>query len=273
MRSHHTKAWVTAVTLLASAHAVEASGAFGAAHITLPESTLRPAQFATEVTQLLNNAQLVQMGGEQIRQGTQLATQITNQAQQIENQLKMYQNMLQNTASLPQRVWDQAQQNLQQLAQLAQTGQGLAYSMSNVDSVFRQRFSSYDAFRSQTLNGNSFSQAYSSWSNTQRDTIASTLKIANLTADQLTTDANLLKQIQGQSSSADGQMRALQVGHELASLQVDQMLKLRALIAQQTVMMGQVFGRQQAILEQQQAEEQRYFQTDTFANPTAGKRY
>ena len=68
-------------------------------------------------------------------------------------------------------------------------------------------------------------------------------------------------------------MRALQVGHELASLQVDQMLKLRALIAQQTVMMGQVFGRQQAIQEQQQAEEQRYFQTDTFANPTAGKRY
>jgi P-type conjugative transfer protein TrbJ len=142
MRSHHTKAGFTAVELLASAHAVEASGAFGAAHITLPESTLRPAQFATEVTQLLNNAQLVQMGGEQIRQGTQLATQITNQLQQIENQLKMYQNMLQNTASLPQRIWDQAQQNIQQLAQLAQTGQGLAYSMSNVDSVFRQRFSS-----------------------------------------------------------------------------------------------------------------------------------
>src|SRR3954470_1879954 len=79
------------------------------------------------------------------------------------------------------------------------------YSMSNIDDVFRQRFGTYDSFRSQMLNGSSLSQAYSSWSTTQRDTIASTLKTANLTADQLTADGNILKQLQDQSASADGQ--------------------------------------------------------------------
>src|SRR5215218_10220409 len=68
------------------------------------------AQFATEFTQLLNNAQLVQHGAEQLRQSAQFAQQITNQVQQIQNQLQMYQNMLQNTASLPSRIWGKRRQ-------------------------------------------------------------------------------------------------------------------------------------------------------------------
>src|SRR3954453_7416422 len=222
------KALLASAAILASVHVAE-------------------AQFATEFTQLLNNAQLVQHGAEQLKQSAQFAQQITNQVQQIQNQLQMYQNMLQNTASLPSRIWGQAQADIAQLAHLSQQGQSLAYSISNIDDVFRQRFGTYDSFRSQMLNGSSLSQAYASWSTTQRDTIASTLKTANLTADQLATDADLLQKLQAASGSADGQLKALQVGHGLASLQVDQMLKLRALIAQHTVMMGQVFGRQQAI--------------------------
>ena len=92
-------------------------------------------------------------------------------------------------------------------------------------------------------------------------------------ADELTADGNILKQLQDQSASADGQMRALQVGHSLANLQADQMMKLRALIAQQTVMFGEVFGRQQAIQEQQQAVEEKFFRTDTLVDPTTGKQY
>jgi type IV secretion system protein TrbJ len=254
MRLPRMKALLASAAILVSVHVAE-------------------AQFATEFTQLLNNAQLVQHGAEQLRQSAQFAQQITNQVTQIQNQLQMYQNMLQNTASLPSRIWGQAQADIAQLAHLSQQGQSLAYSMSNIDDVFRQRFGTYDSFRSQMLNGSSLSQAYSSWSTTQRDTIASTLKTANLTADQLTADGNILKQLQDQSASADGQMRALQVGHSLASLQADQMMKLRALIAQQTVMFGQVFGRQQAIQEQQQAVEEKFFRTDTLVDPTTGKQY
>ena len=51
------------------------------------------------------------------------------------------------------------------------------------------------------------------------------------------------------------------------------MMKLRALIAQQTVMFGEVFGRQQAIQEQQQAVEEKFFRTDTLVDPTTGKQY
>jgi len=254
MRLPRIKALLDSAAILASLH--------------VPE-----AQFATDLTQLLNNAQLVQHGAEQLKQSAQFAQQITNQVQQIQNQLQMYQNMLQNTATLPTRIWGQAQADLAQLVSLTQQGQSLAYGMSNIDQVFRQRFGTYDSFLGQNITGGSFSQAYSSWSATQRDTIASTLKTANLTADQITSDATILRQLQAQSESADGQMRALQIGHSLASVQADQMMKLRALIAQQTVMFGQVFGRKQAIEEQQQTIEKKYFETGTAVNITSGKEY
>ena len=177
MRLPRMKALLASAAILASVHVAE-------------------AQFATEFTQLLNNAQLVQHGAEQLRQSAQFAQQITNQVQQIQNQLQMYQNMLQNTATLPSRIWGQAQADIGSVRDLTQQGQSLAYGMSNIDQVFRQRFGTYDFFLGQNITGGSFSQAYSSWSATQRDTIASTLKTANLTADQLTADGNILKQLQ-----------------------------------------------------------------------------
>ena len=108
MRLPRMKALLASAAILVSVHVAE-------------------AQFATEFTQLLNNAQLVQHGAEQLRQSAQFAQQITNQVTQIQNQLQMYQNMLQNTASLPSRIWGQAQADIAQLAHLSQQGQSLAY--------------------------------------------------------------------------------------------------------------------------------------------------
>jgi P-type conjugative transfer protein TrbJ len=68
-------------------------------------------------------------------------------------------------------------------------------------------------------------------------------------------------------------LKALQVGHSLAGLQADQIIKLRALIAQQTVMFGEVFGRRQAIEDRQQATDQKYFELGTAASIDDGKEY
>ena len=99
MRLPRIKALLASAAILASLHVAE-------------------AQFATEFTQLLNNAQLVQHGAEQLKQSAQFAQQITNQVQQIQNQLQMYQNMLQKTATLPTRIWGQAQARLGSVGEL-----------------------------------------------------------------------------------------------------------------------------------------------------------
>ena len=73
-------------------------------------------------------------------------TQITQLAEQIQNQMNIYQNMLQNTAKLPDHIWGQVEGDLQ-ASRDREPGQGIAFSMGNVDDVLKQRFQSYADFK------------------------------------------------------------------------------------------------------------------------------
>ena len=193
---------------------------------------------ATEFTQILNNAELIALGGQNAEQIANQVKQITNQVEQIANQIRIYENMLQNTLRLPEHIWGQAQQDLANLQNIVSQGQGMAFSMGSLDDVLRLRFPSYEDLRGATPTGEAFSTAYQSWSDTNRDTIGGTLAAAGLTADQFATEEKTMVRLRAQSQSADGQMKALQVGHQIATQQIEQMQKLRGLVSQQMTMMG-----------------------------------
>ncbi|PSJ51342.1 P-type conjugative transfer protein TrbJ [Pseudaminobacter soli (ex Li et al. 2025)] len=201
---------------------------------------------ATEWTQLANNAQLIKLLESSGVQVDNQLTQIGQLAEQIQNQLKMYQNMQQNTAQLPAHIWGQVERDLNQLRGIVGQGQGIAFSMGNADDILQQRFQSYADLRKNLPNGEDFSTTYQRWSNTNRNTIASTLKAANLTADQFDNEEDTMNRLRGMSESADGQMKALQVGHQIATQQVAQMQKLRGLVSQQMAMMGTWLQSEQA---------------------------
>jgi P-type conjugative transfer protein TrbJ len=214
---------------------------------------------ATEFTQLLNNGELISLVGQSTTQINNQIQQITQLAQQIQNQLKIYENMLQNTAQLPSRVWGQAESDLKQLQNIVNQGQGIAFSMGNIDDVMKQRFQSYAQFKTNLPNGASFGSTYQNWSTTNRDTIASTLQAAGLTSQQFSTENSTMSQLKSASESADGQMKALQVGHEIAAQEVAQMQKLRGLVAQQTTMMATWFQSSQASKDLSQARREQFF--------------
>ncbi|WGR90653.1 P-type conjugative transfer protein TrbJ (plasmid) [Bradyrhizobium sp. ISRA443] len=214
---------------------------------------------ATEFTQLLNNGQLIQLAGQSAQQINNQIQQIAQLAQQIQNQLRIYQNMLQNTAQLPSHVWGQAENDIKQLQNIVNQGQGMAFSMGNIDDVLKQRFQSYAQFKTNLPNGASFASTYQTWSTTNRDTISSTLQAAGLTSQQFATENSTMAQLQTASESADGQMKALQVGHEIAAQEVAQMQKLRGLVAQQTTMMATWFQSSEAGKDLSQARREQFF--------------
>jgi P-type conjugative transfer protein TrbJ len=224
---------------------------------TFAEAELTGA--ATEFTQVLNNGELVDLVGQSSTQITNQVTQISQLALQIENQLEIYRNMLQNTAQLPEHTWGQVEQDLSQLENVVNQGQGIAFSAGNIDDVLRQRFQRFADFQSGLPNNQSFSSMYQDWSTTNRDTILGTLKAAGLTADEFSDEQSTMSQLQAMSESADGQLKALQVGHEIAAQQVAQVQKLRGLVAQQTTMMGTWYQSQQAAEDLSQARRQQFF--------------
>lgn len=223
---------------------------------------------ATEWTQILNNGELVHLVGQSTQQINNQITQISQLAQQIQNQLNIYKNMLQNTAQLPGHIWGEVQSDLNQLRNIVSQGQGIAFSMGNVDDVLKQRFQSFADFKTDLPNNASFSSTYQTWSNTNRDTIGGTLKAANLTAEQFSSEEATMSQLRSMSESADGQMKALQVGHEIAAQEVAQVQKLRGLLSQQTTMMATWYQSEQSEKDLSQARRQEFFKST--APPMSG---
>ena len=68
-----------------------------------------------------------------------------------------------------------------------------------------------------------------------------------------------MSSLRSMSESSDGQMNALQVGHQIAAEQVGQVQKLRGLIAQQTTMMATWFQSDQADKDLAQLRRERFF--------------
>ncbi|MEO9340936.1 P-type conjugative transfer protein TrbJ [Mesorhizobium sp. SB112] len=214
---------------------------------------------ATEWTQLANNVELISLVGKSSEQVANQIKQITQLAEQIQNQLNIYSNLLQNTAQLPNHVWGEVQNDLSRLQNIVAQGQGVAFSMGNVDDVLKQRFQSFSEMKSNLPDGGSFSTTYQNWSDTNRDTIAGTLKAANLTADLFSDEETTMTSLRSLSESADGQMKALQVGHQIAAQQVAQMQKLRGLVSQQITMMGTWYHSEQAHKDLAQARREHFF--------------
>ncbi|MBD9375505.1 P-type conjugative transfer protein TrbJ [Rhizobium sp. ARZ01] len=223
---------------------------------------------ATEWTQLANNAQLIDLLKSSGIQVDNQLTQIGQLAEQIQNQLKIYENMLQNTAQLPAHVWGQVESDLNRLRNIVGQGQTIAFSMGNSDDVLKQRFKSYADLDTNLPNAESYSSTYQSWSDTNRETIAGTLRAANLTADQFESEEDTMGALRGLSESADGQMKALQIGHEIAAQQVAQMQKLRGLVSQQMTMTGTWLQSEQTDKDLAQKRRQEFFKAT--APPTSG---
>ncbi|MDQ0562989.1 P-type conjugative transfer protein TrbJ [Rhizobium mesoamericanum] len=214
---------------------------------------------ATEFTQLANNAELISLVGKSAEQVNNQITQINQLAEQIQNQLKIYENMLQNTAQLPDHVWGQVESDLNRLQSIVGQGQGIAFSMGNIDDQLKQRFQSYSEMQSNLPTQANFSTTYQSWSDTNRDTIAGTLKAANLTAEQFASEESTMSSLRSMSESAGGQMKALQIGHEIATQEVAQIQKLRGLVSQQMTMMGTWYQSEQAQKDLAQARREKFF--------------
>ncbi|KKC32309.1 P-type conjugative transfer protein TrbJ [Devosia psychrophila] len=231
--------------------------------IAMPAQAAGQLVGATEFTQILNNAELIGLAGQSGIQIDNQVTQIAHQVEQIQNQLRIYENMLQNTLKLPEEVWGQVEQDLGQLQSIVGQGEGIAFSMGNVDDVLKQRFQSYSDFLENPLDGEDFSSAYQSWSETNRDTIAGTLRAANLTAEQFSSEEGTMEQLRSMSGTSVGQMQALQVGHQIAAQQVAQMQKLRGLVSQQMTMMGTWYQSEQTQRDNAQAENELFFGADS----------
>ena len=184
---------------------------------------------STEVTQILNNVELVQQ-----------SAQMYQQVQQTLQQVQMEQQQLRNLMSAPQQLWGQAQQDLTQLTQLVGQTTAISYAAGNIDQQFRQAFPGY----AQSAGSTNYGSQYKALIGKAFDGLNSALQASGMNANQFTNERAAIQQIQGISAGSQGSLQAIQAGNMIASQTIDQLQKLRQLLAAQTQAQSNFLGAQ-----------------------------
>lgn len=197
--------------------------------------TPHPAQagaFATEVTQILNHAQLVM--------------QYLRQAEQLAEAIKQTTDMVKNSRILPSQIFGPIASDITALAAIVQGGRALSYSLANLDTLFKARFPGYG------YTGTGYFTHYKSWSQTSLDTTLGALRAAGLQGQQLQSEQAVLNSLRSMAQSTDGRLEALQVMGQISEQQVQQLMKLRELMMAD---MSSKQSYQAAIIQKQAASE------------------
>jgi len=191
---------------------------------------------------VIDSSNLVQSVLTVARQTQQVALEtrgVAQQATQLQHEINMLTDMARNSAPAQTAGWGDLQAVLGSLSRVLQIGQSISYTLQNSGAVYRQRFPGYAA-------PNNWLAQYDTWSRTALDTLAATLAAAGANAnDAAGIDASLAS-LRTTNEGAQGRLEAIQIGTQVASLQVAELAKLRQLVAAQINAENAYLGAQEA---------------------------
>ena len=150
-----------------------------------------------------------------------------NEAMEIANQLHQIEMEARNLARLPQAAWDSVRADLNQLRQLAQSASGISYALQRLSTQFKEIYPGYQA-------STTYEQQYQQWTENSLTGIQQALKAAQQQSQQFEQESTNTQSLADLSSTADGQMQALQAGNMIALQLVDQLQALRQLQVMET---------------------------------------
>lgn len=171
----------------------------------------------------------------------QQVAQVTKQIQQYKTQLEQYENMLQNTATPSAYVWNDVNGIINNLVSAQQT---LSYYKNQAGSIDKylekyQNVTYYEEHPCFTKQGCTAQQriqlenSRAEGADAVKRANADVIKSVDRQQQTLASDAQKLQQLQGQASSATGQMQALQAANQLAGAQGNQLIQIRSMLMAQ----------------------------------------
>lgn len=160
----------------------------------------------TEVTQILNNIQLVTSYAKQTEQ-------FIMQGLQYEAQLK---HLMSNPASA---LGGDAEALINGIGGMMAAGNSIGGTLSAIDKNFAAKFNSPLAA--------SYSTNFATWTNTSKDTLKAAMRAAGMRRDAYTSDAAAIQALYTQSQNTSGDLQALQT---LAQINIKQIQQMQALV-------------------------------------------
>jgi P-type conjugative transfer protein TrbJ len=148
------------------------------------------------------------------------------QVQQYQLQLQQYMNQVKNTVAPVAQVWQAAQGTMNSVLGTVNMFRG---GQSQLQGYLNQ-FQDVNYWMSASPNSYTYQTAGSIAQKQANDAMVKGIVQQEA---QIRADAANLERLQSQAGSADGQMKALMAANQLAALQQEQLLQIRALLVQE----------------------------------------
>lgn len=148
--------------------------------------------------------------------------------------------MVTQGTGLPDSMFGSIAADLKSVVNIYQRSQALGRQIENMDTQFNTAFPGFESYLQQAANSaeTPMRDRYKEWSGQGRDNAKTALEAANLNTSTFQSEDALLHRMVARSQSAAGRMQAIQAGNEIASQNVQQLQKLRDLVATQINMQG-----------------------------------
>ncbi|MBU6297202.1 MAG: P-type conjugative transfer protein TrbJ [Alphaproteobacteria bacterium] len=156
--------------------------------------------------------------------------QINNQIQSLQNEATMLQNMARNLASLNVSQLGGMTSDLQQISNLMNQAQGIAFNVQSVQTAFQQRYP--QQYGANTTIPQLESDAQTRWQNA-RDAFQQTMLVQSQIAETVQTDSSKLATLVDASQGAGGNLQVSQATNQLLALSIKQQLQIESLMAAQ----------------------------------------
>ena len=183
-----------------------------------------------------------------------------NTAEQLQTQIQQYQNMVTQGTGLPDSMFGSIAADLKNVVSIYNRSQALGRQIQNIDSQFNTVFPGFESYLNQAANSAEVptQDRYLKWSEQGRDNLKTAMEAANLNTGAFESEDAQLARMVSRSQSAVGRMQAIQAGNEIASQNVQQLQKLRDLVATQINMQGNYMAQQGDRKAASEAAEQRF---------------
>lgn len=183
-----------------------------------------------------------------------------NTAEQLQTQIQQYQNMVTQGTGLPDSMFGSIAADLKNVVSSYNRSQALGRQIQNIDSQFNTVFPGFESYLNQAANSAEVptQDRYLKWSEQGRDNVKTAMEAANLNTGAFESEDAQLARMVSRSQSAVGRMQAIQAGNEIASQNVQQLQKLRDLVATQINMQGNYMAQQGDRKAASEAAEQRF---------------
>lgn len=172
-------------------------------------------------------------------------------AESLQTQIQQYQNMVTQGVSLPNSMWGSIAADMKGIVNIYQRSQALGRNIQNLDSQFNMQVPGWQSYLNEVANSAQYPASqtmpdrYEKWSQQGRDNVKSAMEAANMNTSSFETEDAQLDRMVARSQSAAGRMQAIQAGNEIASQNVQQLQKLRDLVATQINLQGNYMAQEQ----------------------------